>query len=103
MRLLTIALRGLTLVEFVVRRQLAAAGATLAGVYAGQPTRATARPTAARLLASFREVTLTIIGLPGRVVRHLTALTTVQQRILDLLGCPPTIYTQLVGDSLEPP
>ena len=34
-RLLSIALRGLTVVEFVVRRQLAAEGATLAGVYAG--------------------------------------------------------------------
>lgn len=102
-RLLSIALRVLTLMEFVVRRQLAAAGATLAGVYAGQPRRATSRPTAERLLASFRNVTLTIIGLPGRVVWHLTPLTTVQQRILALLGCPPTVYTQFVRDSMEPP
>ncbi len=67
-RLLSIALRALTLVEFVVRRRLAADGATLAGVYAGQPTRATARPTAERLLASFRDVTLTMVELPGRSV-----------------------------------
>ncbi len=102
-RLLSIALRVLTLVEFVVRRQLAVEGATLAGVYAGQPTRATARPTAERLLASFRDVTLTLVGLPGRMVRHLTPLTAVQQRILDLMGCPRTIYTQLAGDFHEPP
>ena len=102
-RLLTIALRVLTLVEFEVRRQLAAAGTALAGLYAGQPTRATARPTAERLLASFREVTLTRIDLPSPVMRHLTPLTALQQRILDLLNYPPTIYTRLAGDSLEPP
>ena len=50
MRLLSIALRVLTLVECVVRRQLAAEGATFAGWYAGNATRATARPTAERLL-----------------------------------------------------
>ena len=102
-RLLSIALRALTLVEFVVRRQLAAEGATLAGVYAGQPTRATARPSAERLLASFRDVTLTIVELPGRVVWHLTPLTAVQQRILDLMGFSPTIYTRLTNDSYDPP
>jgi len=102
-RLLSIALRVLTLIEFVVRRRLAAEGAPLAEVYAGQPTRATTRPTAERLLASFREVTLTIVELPGRVVWHLTPLTVVQQRILDLMSCPLTIYTRLAGDFLEPP
>jgi len=102
-RLLSIALRVLTLVEFVVRRRLAADGATLAGIYAGQPTRATARPTAERLLGSFREVTLTIVELPGRIVWHLTPLTAVQQRILDLMGYSLTIYTQLARDFPEPP
>jgi transposase len=48
MRLLSIALRVLTLVEFVVRRQLAAEESTLAGLYAGNPTRETACPTAER-------------------------------------------------------
>jgi transposase len=102
-RLLTIALRALTLVEFGVRRQLAVTRTALAGLYAGQPTRTTTRPTAERLLASFREVTLTIITLPGQIVRHLTPLTALQQQILDLMDCPPTIYTRLAGYSLEPP
>ncbi len=102
-RLLSIALRVLTVVEFVVRRQLAVTGTTLAGIYAGQPTRATSRPTAERLLVSFREVTLTMIELPGQVVHHLTPLTALQQRILELLGCAPTIYLQLAGDSFVPP
>jgi len=102
-RLLSIALRVLTVVEFVVRRQLAAEGGMLAGVYAGQATRATARPTAERLLASFRDITLTIVGLPGRVVWHLTPLTAIQQRILELMGCAPTIYSRLARDSVDPP
>jgi transposase len=102
-RLLMIALRVLTVVEFVVRRALAATGSQLEGLYAGQATRATARPTAERLLAAFREVTLTIIALPGRVVRHLTPLTLLQQRILALLECAPTIYTRLASDSAQPP
>jgi transposase len=102
-RLLTIALRVLTVLEFAVRRRLAATQTALAGVYAGQPSRTTTRPTAERLLASFREVTLTRIELPGQVVQHLTPLTALQQRILDLLDWSPTIYTQLADDSFVPP
>ena len=60
-RLLSIALRVLTLVEFVVRRRLAAAGETLSGLYAGNAKRETARPTAERLLEAFQEVTLTMV------------------------------------------
>jgi len=64
MRLVSIALRGLTLLACVGRRQLAAAGATLPGLSAGNAQRATARPTAERLLEAFPEVTLTIIEGP---------------------------------------
>jgi transposase len=102
-RLLTIAVRVLTVVEFAARRRLAETGTALTGVYAGQPSRTTTRPTAERLLASFREVTLTIIELPGQVLRHLTPLTALQERILALLDCSPRLYTQLASDSLEPP
>jgi transposase len=52
-RLLSIALRVLTLLEFGVRRRLAMAKTTLDGVYIGNPKRATARPTAERLLEAF--------------------------------------------------
>src|SRR5712691_9687432 len=43
-RLLSIALRVLTLLAFIGRRHLAAEGATLLGLYAGNPQRETARP-----------------------------------------------------------
>lgn len=48
-RLPEIGLRVLTLMEFVVRRNLATAGVKFAGLYAGNPKRATAQPTAERL------------------------------------------------------
>lgn len=102
-RLLTIALRVLVLVEFVVRRRLAAEGSQLAGLYAGNPKRATARPTAELLLKAFKEITLTIIEEDERTRRHLTPLTGVQQRILELLDFPPTIYTVLCANSSKPP
>jgi transposase len=85
-RLLSIALRVLTLLEFVVRCQLKVAGATLAGLYAGNTKRETARPTAERLLEAFQEVTLTVVEGVHQVYRSLTALSPLQERILELLG-----------------
>ncbi len=105
-RLLSIALRVLTLLEFVVRRQLAAEGATLSGLYAGNPKRETARPTAERLLEAFQAVTLTVIEtvLEGvwQVYRHLTVLSPLQERILELLGFSSRVYTRLCMVSHEP-
>jgi transposase len=85
-RLVSIALRVLTLLEFVVRRQLAAQGNSLGGLYAGNRKRETARPTAERLLEAFHEVTLTVMEGVQRTSRHLTALNPLQERILELLG-----------------
>jgi len=102
-RLLSVGLRVLTLLEFVVRRRLAAEGGVLAGVYTGQPARVTAQPTAERLLATFQEVTLTIIH-EGRDTRwHLTPLSPVQQRILALLDLPLDVYTRLGAHCSQPP
>src|SRR5712692_2098230 len=102
-RLLSIALRVLTLLEFVGRRQLAAAGGKLAGLYAGNPRRETVRPTAERLLEAFRDITLTIMEGPQQTDRHLTALSPLQQRILGILGFPLALYTRLCTVSAEPP
>jgi transposase len=102
-RLLSIALRVLTLLEFVARRQLAHEGTSLPGLYAGNPKRATTHPTTERLLEAFREITLTLLIEPHQTQRHLTALSPLQQRVLALLAFTPTIYMQLCGDSSEPP
>jgi len=102
-RLLSIALRVLTLLEFVGRRRLAAEGTQLAGLYAGNAKRETARPTAERLLASFQNITLTVIEGPHQTYRHLTALRPLQQRILEILGFPSEVYTRLGSVFPEPP
>jgi len=102
-RLLSIALRVLTLLEFVGRRQLATEGANLAGLYAGNPQRATDRPTAERLLEAFQDITLTIIKEPQQTERHMTALSPLQQRILGVLGFSSALYTRLCTISSKPP
>ncbi len=55
-RLLSIALRVLTLLEFQVRRHLADKKRKLSGLYAGNPKRLTHRPTAEQLLSAFKEI-----------------------------------------------
>jgi len=102
-RLRSVGLRVLTLLEFVVRRRLATDGGILAGVYTGNPARATAQPTAERLLAAFQEVTLPLIH-EGRDTRwHLTPLSPVQQRILALLAFSLDVYTRLGAHCSQPP
>jgi len=101
-RLLSIALRVLTLLEFLVRRRLTEEEAELAGLYAGNPTRSTARPTAERLLEAFEHITLTVIRDPPRTLHHITPLSSLQQRILDLLDFSPDIYTSLCAESSKP-
>jgi transposase len=94
-RLLSLALRLLTLVEFVVRRNLPPQSDCLVGLYPGNPTRATARPTTERLLRAFQNVTLTIVRMPHQTITHVTPLSTLQIRILSLLDLPTSIYTNL--------
>lgn len=93
MLLLLIALQALTLLEFVTRRELAEQGETLAGLVPGNPKMKTARPTAERLLARFKNlhlmVTCTETQVEGESIEPLTPL---QRRILDLLGVPRAVY-----------
>ena len=103
MRLWSIAWRVLTLLACVGRRQLAAEGATLAGRYAGHPRRDTARPTAAWLREALRDITLTLIEGPQQTHRHVTALSPLQQRLLELLGFSSALSTRLCTVSAEPP
>jgi transposase len=94
-RLLMIALRVLTLLEFSARRSLQQASEKLAGIYPGNPKRATARPTTEMLLQTFTGVTLTLITDAHGVQAHVTPLSAVQHRILLLLGFPADLYRHL--------
>lgn len=98
-RLLTIALRVLTLLEGLVRKNLQEQKKELVGLYAGNPKRHTAQPTAEHLLKAFDEVTLTVVSTSTFVQRHITQLSSLQQQILSLLGFTTAIYNQLTDDS----
>lgn len=94
-RLLSLGLRVLTLVEHVVRESLNSSADSLSGLYAGNPKRESARPTTERLLEAFDGINLTTVRLPEQVIRHVTVLSPLQQRILTLLGLPTSIYEEL--------
>jgi len=102
-RLLSIGLRVLSLLEFTVRRRLAARNEKLSGLYAGNPKRSTARPTAEAMLEAFKDINLTIINTGGQIQRHLTPLSDLQQRILMLLDLPLDIYAKLATNFSQPP
>jgi transposase len=90
--LLGIALRVLTLTEFVARRSLAATGESLKGLYAGNPNRATNQPTAERLLKAFDNITLYRHVSPAAVSYEVSELSPLQRRILQLLAIPESAY-----------
>jgi transposase len=94
--LLSIALRVLVLIQFVVRRNLRQANATLKGIYPGQPGRQTTQPTTEMMLWALRGVTLARITINGKRLYHLTPLNAVQKRILVLMEVPLAIYDGLV-------
>jgi transposase len=97
--LLSIAIRLLTVIEFVVRRELERAKRTLIGLHPENPKKATATPTSERLLKAFNHLTLTVIHFPDQAVRHVTPLTSLQLDILALLGLSPDIYRSLGRNS----
>jgi transposase len=101
--LLVIALRALTLLAFVVRRQLAQQPEPLQGLYAGNPQRSTKQPTAERLLQALDDITLYRLT-NGRAPWYATTpLSELQRRILALAGVSESIYTSLVQPSLPGP
>lgn len=93
--IVSMVLRLLTLMEFVARRNLAAEGATLSGLYAGAPKKATARPTAERLLAAFEGITVYTVRIGKQLHRQLSQLTALHKRILQYIGLPLSVYTAL--------
>lgn len=93
--LLSIAVRMLTLIEFIVRQRLTQNQEKLVGLIENNPKKGIDNPTTERLLKAFNRITLTLIHLPDGTVRHVTPISDLQTRILELLGLSPAIYTQL--------
>lgn len=93
--IVSMVVRLLTLVEFVTRRNLAAAKATLSGLYAGLPKKATARPTVESLLQQFEGITLLSVRAGKQVHRQFQGLTVQHKEILKYMGLPVSVYTAL--------
>jgi transposase len=99
LHLLSLGLRVLTLIEFVVRRRLQQNQQQLSGLYPDKPKFGTTRPTAEYLLKAFSNLTLTVFEVEGQVYGHVSSLNGLQQQILSLLGLPTTIYSDLIEES----
>lgn len=97
--LLSLGLRVLTLIEFVVRRRLQQNQQQLSGLYPDKPKFATARPSTEYLLKAFDHLTLTVFEVNHQVYGHVSPLNELQQQILSLLGLPTTIYSDLINES----
>jgi transposase len=102
-RLLSLGLRVLILLEHQVRERLAEQDEVLTGLDPVHRRRKMARPTAERLLKAFEYITLTTILSGGEKVQHVTPLTEVQQYVLTLLDLSPKLYLQPVLHSAQPP
>ena len=90
--LLSLAVRLITLMEFVARRNLKQIQAQLDGLLPQNPKQGIDNPTTEGQLQAFREITLSIVHLPGQHIRHVTPLTALQLRIPELLGLSASVY-----------
>jgi transposase len=101
--LLSVALRVLTLVEWQVREGLRQEGTKLQGVYAGQPSRQTVRPSAELLLGVMKTISLSVILVNGQIHALLSPLTDVQKRLLNLWNLPSDLYEKVACGFPKPP
>jgi transposase len=99
--LLTVALRVLTLFEVLVRRGQERRREKLPGLYPGQASRTTDRPTALRVLGAIARagITLTRVGVGNDCRWHLTPLPDLLKCVLAYLGLSESVYTRLVINS----
>ncbi|MSP14474.1 MAG: hypothetical protein EXR62_16160 [Chloroflexi bacterium] len=93
--LLSVAVKMLTLIEFVVRCNLKQNQEKLTGLIENNLKKGIDNPTTERLLKVFDKIHLTIIHLPGQSIRYIPPLSGLQPRILELLGLSPDVYTKL--------
>ena len=106
--MLTLGARVLALGDYQASQALTQEGpqAQLTGVYRGNATRGTARPTTERMLKAFEHINLLLIpsALSGsrQEACFVTPLSPVQERIVALLGLPTSLYTSLSGCLTQP-
>ena len=102
--LLTLGVRVLTVLEFVLRRSLENDQAKLPGLHPENRHKMTDTPTAERLLKAFSDVSLTIIKTAAGedILQRLTPLSELPQDILQRLGLDTSLDQQLEIQVLIP-
>ena len=102
--LLTLGVRVLAVMEFVLRRSLETAQASLPGLHPENKHKMTDKPTAERILKAFSDISLTIIqhAAGEEILRRLTPLSGLQEDILQRLGLGATFYGQLEIQTMRP-
>jgi transposase len=95
--LLTLGVRVLTVMEFVLRRSLKQDHAPLPGLHPENKQKMTDKPTAERTLKAFSGISLTIIkdSAGEEILRRLTPLARLHEDILQRLGLGASLYGQL--------
>jgi transposase len=91
-RLLSLCVRLLTLIEIVARRNLTQRGEKLSGLYEGNPKQQTDQPTANRLLRTFRQINRVQLNVAGQTICYLTPLSPLQRQILSILELDDILY-----------
>jgi transposase len=84
-RLLTLAMRFATLVQYQVRKRLAELEEKLKGIYPGNAGRATDQPTTPMLLRAFQGIAIASMETLDGMSVQMPPLNTVQERILQLM------------------
>ena len=96
-RLMTLALRMLSVVEMQGRQGVAATGHKAKGYYSGQPGRQTDSPSGQRILETVTRQQLTLYGTKTRTGTkwELATLPEIVRQLLGFLGLGETLYTRL--------
>ncbi len=96
-KMAALATRAESIIEWEVERGLKKEEKVMKGLYAGQPQKATATPTAVALLEAISrsEITLTQLESDGQTSWHLTPLPDLLLDVLRYLHLPLTLYTGL--------
>jgi len=97
-RLLTLALRAMCVIEFAAKQTLLKDQDVLRGIYPGNPARSTASPSVELMLKAFNGLDLFVTNFPnGQHFEQISPLNEVQKKILYLLGIPESVYNDIPG------
>jgi len=95
-RLLTIALRAMSIIEFSAHQKLLENHDILQGIYPGNPKRSTIKPSTDLMLEAFNGLNFFITDLPnGQHFEQISSLNDIQKKILYLLGLSESIYSKM--------